>query len=76
MRGHSVAMVCRELEINGELEEAALRLDQYYIPTCYPDAQPAGAPFRYFTAAQSRGALAFAERFVEKAESEMGGSAP
>jgi HEPN domain-containing protein len=73
VRGHSVAMVCRELEINGELEEAALRLDQYYIPTRYPDAQPAGAPFRYFTAAQSREALAFAELFVEKAQSEMGG---
>lgn len=71
VRGHSVAMVCRELEINGELEEAALRLDQYYIPTRYPDAQPAGAPFRYFSAAQSNEALAFAVRFVEKAESEM-----
>lgn len=75
VRGHSVAMVCRELKINGELEEAALRLDQYYIPTRYPDAQPAGAPFRYFSESQSREALAFAERFVEKAQSEMGETA-
>lgn len=71
VRGHSVLVVCRELEINGELEEAAQRLDQYYIPTRYPDAQPAGAPFRFFTAAQAGEALELAGRFVEKAESEM-----
>lgn len=71
VRGHSVSVVCRELEINGELEAAALRLDQYYIPTRYPDAQPAGAPFRFFSAAQSSEALAFATLFVEKAETEM-----
>lgn len=71
VRGHSVAMVCRELAINGELEEVALRLDQYYIPTRYPDAQPGGAPFRYFSAAQSREALAFAKRFLDRARTEM-----
>jgi HEPN domain-containing protein len=72
VRGHSVAMVCHELEINGELEEAALRLDQYYIPTRYPDAQPAGAPFRFFSASQSSEALALAARFVEQAGAEIG----
>lgn len=72
VKGHSVSMVCRELEINGELEEAALRLDQYYIPTRYPDAQPAGAPFQFFSAAQSNEALALAALFIKKAELEMG----
>lgn len=71
VRGHSVAVVCRELDIDGELEAAALRLDQYYIPTRYPDAQPAGAPFRFFSKAQSSEALAFATLFVEKAAAEM-----
>lgn len=71
VRGHSVLVVCRELNINGELEEAAQRLDQYYIPTRYPDAQPAGAPFRFFTAKQAEEALEFAKRFIEKAASEM-----
>lgn len=75
VRSHSVAMVCQELQINGELEAVALRLDQYYIPTRYPDAQPAGAPFRYFSAAQSQEALSFAERFVAAVESEMKGGA-
>ena len=71
VRGHSVLMVCRELEINGALEEAAQRLDQYYIPTRYPDAQPFGAPFRFFTFAQASEALQLATLFVEKAESEL-----
>jgi len=73
VRGHSVLLVCRELLINGKLEEAAQRLDQYYIPTRYPDAQPAGAPFRFFTSAQAEEALELAERFIVKAESEMSG---
>lgn len=72
VRGHSVLLVCRELEINGVLEEAAQRLDQYYIPTRYPDAQPAGAPFRFFTRAQAAEALALAAQFIDKASREMG----
>jgi HEPN domain-containing protein len=71
VRGHSVFMVCRELKINGALEEAARRLDQSYIPTRYPDAQPAGAPFRYFTEKQAKEALELAQQFIEKAGSEI-----
>lgn len=74
VRGHSVLVVCRELQINGELEEAAMRLDQYYIPTRYPDAQPSGAPFRFFSTAQSAEALALSARFIEKTQAEMGGA--
>jgi HEPN domain-containing protein len=72
VRGHSVAQVCEELKINGELEQAAFRLDQYYIPTRYPDAQPAGAPFKYFSEAQSSEALSFASMFLEKVDDEIG----
>ena len=74
VRGHSVLVVCRELGINGSLEEAAQRLDQYYIPTRYPDAQPAGAPFRFFTAHQAAEALDMAQQFIDAVEAEMGGS--
>lgn len=73
VRGHSVLAVCRELGLNGELETAARRLDQYYIPTRYPDAQPDGAPFEYFTAEQSREALGFARMFLDRADQELGG---
>jgi len=72
VRGHSVWMVCRELRIDGRLEEAGQRLDQYYITTRYPDAQPAGAPFRFFTEDQATEAPELAGQFVEKASIEMG----
>ncbi len=72
VRGRSVWLVCRELEINDQLEKAGQRLDQYYIPTRYPDAQPAGAPFRFFTEDQATEALELAGEFVEKASIEMG----
>lgn len=71
VRGHSVLIVCRELNINGPLEEAAQRLDQYYIPTRYPDAQPAGAPFTFFTQKQAQEALDLAELFITEAAAEV-----
>jgi len=75
VKGHSVYLVCRELGINGELEEQARLLDQFYIPTRYPDAQPAGAPFQYFSREQAERALGFAENFVGAADSSLGGGA-
>lgn len=73
IKGHSVYAVCRELQINGDLEERARLLDQFYIPTRYPDAQPAGAPYEYFSREQAEQALGFANDFVVAAERELGG---
>jgi len=75
VKGHSVYLVCRELGINGELEEQARLLDQFYIPTRYPDAQPVGAPFQYFSREQAERALGFAENFVGAADRSLGGGA-
>lgn len=72
VRGHSVLVIARELDINGELERAAMRLDQYYISSRYPDAQPAGAPFEFFTPDQAREALDFARSFVNRVRKETG----
>lgn len=74
IKGHSVLAVCRELGINGTLEEQARLLDQFYIPTRYPDAQPAGAPFQYFSRDQAEKALAFARNFLAAAQRSLGGS--
>lgn len=76
VRGHSALAIARELGINGDLETAAMRLDQYYIATRYPDAQPAGAPFEYFTRDQAGEALAFAECFIDRVRREFGDTAP
>lgn len=70
VRGHSALAIARELGINAELERAAMRLDQYYISTRYPDAQPAGAPYEYFTREQAEEALSFAAAFVDRVKQE------
>ena len=61
---HSILEITRALEIGGELESIAKRLDQYYISARYPDAFPAGAPFEYFTQAQAQEALDLGRRAV------------
>lgn len=76
VRGHSALAIARELAINGDLETAAMRLDQYYIATRYPDAQPAGAPFEYFTRDQAAEAIAFAALFIDRARNELGVAEP
>ncbi|GAB4373285.1 MAG: HEPN domain-containing protein [Spirochaetales bacterium] len=65
IKSHSILEIARALEVNGEIERIAKRLDQYYISTRYPDAFPAGAPFEYYTEEQASEALAFARRLLE-----------
>jgi len=74
IKGHSVLAVCRELKINGALEAQARLLDQFYIPTRYPDAQPSGAPYEFFSCQQAEQALEFARNFLAAAEGSLGGS--
>lgn len=71
VRGHSILAIVRELGIDGELEEAAKRLDQYYIASRYPDAQPGGAPFELFTRGQAEEALRLSAAFLEAATREV-----
>ena len=70
VKSHSIYEIIKALEINGELEDIAKRLDQYYISTRYPDAFPSGAPYEFFTEQQAKEALGFAKEF-EKRISEM-----
>lgn len=64
IRSHSIREIAAALEINGEVEAIAKRLDLYYISARYPDAFPSGAPFEYFTEDQAREAVDFAGRLV------------
>ena len=49
-----------------------MTLDQYYIPTRYPDALPEPAvPFQVFTEQQASQALAFATEMVELAKAKI-----
>ncbi|MGQ9608959.1 MAG: HEPN domain-containing protein [bacterium] len=51
--GHSILKLIGILEtidlsVSEEIRANARSLDMHYIPACYPDAYPAGAPFEFY----------------------------
>lgn len=64
VRSHSIVDSAKALDLNGEIEKAGRRLDQFYMTTRYPDALPSGAPFEYFDADQAAEALGYAETIL------------
>jgi HEPN domain-containing protein len=71
VRSHSTREIAEELGIDGDLDEKARVLDQYYITTRYPDAFATGAPFEYFVERQAREALESASAFLDRARTEI-----
>jgi HEPN domain-containing protein len=73
--GHSlVELVARLGERAPELialGELAGLLDQYYIPTRYPNGLAGGVPYRAFAEPQAREAIEAAKRFVSIAVREL-----
>ena len=55
-----------------ELIERARVLDNFYIPTCYPDSHPEGAPFEHYGPIQSEEAIRYAREIVEFVCAQMG----
>ncbi|MHB2019775.1 MAG: HEPN domain-containing protein [Candidatus Xenobia bacterium] len=53
---------------------SAQQLDQYYIPTRYPDAFPEGAPQDFYTAHQAEEAAQHARAIIRFCESLLHGS--
>ena len=49
------------------LRESAQRLDQYYIPTRYPNGLPGGTPFEVYTRGQADETVGFAREFIARA---------
>lgn len=62
--GHVVARLLRELPAHIDLPEALVEqarvLDNFYIPTRYPNSHPEGAPFEHYGPLQSEEALRYA----------------
>lgn len=57
------------------LQEGARQLDQYYVPTRYPNSLPGGTPAEVFSGAQADQAVAWARRFLEGARAVLGRAA-
>jgi len=53
------------------LREAAQELDQYYVPTRYPNGLPGGAPAHVYTRRQASAAVAAARRFPDAVPREI-----
>ena len=71
--GHSLTELVSDLATIhpavSELQVPMGVLDQYYLPTRYPDALPGSTPFEVFSETQARDAVDAAETTFELAES-------
>ena len=66
--GHVVARLLRELPehitVPSDLIDQARVLDNFYIPTRYPDSHPEGAPFEHYGRLQSQEAIRHASAIL------------
>jgi HEPN domain-containing protein len=73
--GHVVARSLQELPqsvvVTDDLIEKAKVLDNFYIPSRYPNSHPSGAPFEHYGLLQSQTAVAYAREIIEFIRSQM-----
>lgn len=65
--GHSLVELAGPLGLDPALRREMAILDQYYIPTRYPNGLPGGLPFEVYTADQAATAVATCARVIELA---------
>ncbi|HEC63101.1 MAG TPA: HEPN domain-containing protein, partial [Candidatus Acetothermia bacterium] len=51
--------------------EKAKVLDNFYVPTRYPNAHPEGAPFEHYGRLQSEEAISYASEIIEFVRAQM-----
>ncbi len=73
--GHVVARLLAELPVSapGDLIEKAKVLDNFYIPTRYPNGHSEGAPFHHYGTYQSEEAIGCAGEIIEYVRAVMAG---
>jgi len=75
--GHLVARLLSELpeptasKVPSLLIDQARVLDNFYIPTRYPDSHPDGSPFDHYGKLQSEEAIRYASQVIEFINHEM-----
>lgn len=73
--GHTVARLLHELPETVSVPEALIEkgrvLDNFYVPTRYPNSHPEGAPFEHYGELQSKEALSYAREIIEFVRSQM-----
>lgn len=75
--GHVIARLLRELPdqvmVPEELVEQARVLDNFYIPTRYPNGHPEGPPFEHYGTLQSEEAIRYAGAILNFGRVQMAG---
>ncbi len=71
--GHLVARLIQELPgpVDPELIERGRVLDNFYVPTQYPNGHPEGSPFEHYGPLQSREAIEHARQILGFVRSQM-----
>ena len=71
--GHSVARLLTELPepADPELIDRGRVLDNFYVPTRYPNGHPEGPPFQHYGILQSDEAIKHARKIIEFVRSQM-----
>jgi HEPN domain-containing protein len=59
------------LELPANLQEKGRVLDNFYVPTRYPNGHPTGAPFEHYGPIQSGEAIRYADEILEFVHSQM-----
>ena len=75
--GHVIARLLQEVPddqcVPAELIEQARVLDNFYIPTRYPNGHPEGAPFEHYGTLQSEEAIRYAGAILDFVRVQMAG---
>lgn len=73
--GHIITRILGELpelvSVPQALVEKARVLDNFYIPSRYPNAHSEGAPFEHYGPLQSEGGIQYAREIIEFIRSQM-----
>jgi HEPN domain-containing protein len=71
--GHVIAKLLQELpkDVPEELIEKGRVLDNFYIPSRYPNSHPQGSPFEHYGPLQSKEAIQYAREILEFIRSQM-----
>jgi len=62
----------KTVSVAEDLVEKGRVLDNFYIPTRYPNSHAAGAPFEHYGQLQSEEAIRYAGEIIEFIRSQMG----
>jgi len=62
--GHSLVELTQKLNVREELREDLAVVDQYYIPTRYPNGLPGSTPYEVYTKGQASAAVTIAEAAI------------